>query len=134
MPFAPGDAYEETFSISQEEVNAFAQLSGDTNPIHTDPDFAAGTVFKRTVVHGMFVAAVFSRVMGAKFPGYGSVYLSQTLDFKRPVYPGEECKVRVQIEEIDAKGRARLSTTISYATNGKLAVSGEAWALLPKSE
>jgi acyl dehydratase len=70
--------------------------------------------------------------MGATFPGYGSIYLSQTLDFKRPVYPGETYRVAVKIEEIDPKGRARLATTITHDGTGKVVLSGEAWALLPK--
>ncbi len=133
MPFQVGDHYEETFSISQEEVNEFARLSGDTNPVHVDAAFAATTIFKKPVVHGIFVASVFSRIMGAKFPGYGSIYLSQTLDFKRPVYPGETYRVEVKIAEIDPKGRARLATTIAHAESGKVVLNGEAMALLPKN-
>ena len=83
---AVGDQFSTELFFSQQDVIAFARISGDANPLHLDPDFAAQTLFKRPIMHGMLSASVFSRVLGMDFPGPGTVYLSQSLEFKAPMY------------------------------------------------
>ncbi len=95
-----GDYYERTVGYSQEQVNAFAALSGDDNPIHLDADFAATTPFKKPIVHGMLSASVFSNMVATEWPGQGTVVLKMQLDFKRPMYPAQEYIARITVEEL----------------------------------
>ncbi len=80
------DTHRYAFRFSQADVIAFAQVTGDNNPLHLDAEFAAQTPFKRPIIHGMLGASVFTKVLGTEFPGYGSVYLGQTLEFLRPMF------------------------------------------------
>ncbi|MNE69821.1 (R)-specific enoyl-CoA hydratase [compost metagenome] len=108
------------------EVNAFAGLSEDFNPLHLDPAFAASTVFERPIVHGMLLASLFSGLLGQKLPGEGSVYLGQSLSFKQPVFVGDEVTAEVEIIALrDDKPIATLATRI-LTQNGAIAVTGEA--------
>jgi acyl dehydratase len=132
MPPLPQTVYRHAFTISQAEVEAFAQVTGDHNPIHLDAAFAQTTVFKRPIVHGMLGASVFSRVLGTEFPGPGSIYLGQTLQFKRPLYAGEPYEAVFTVLETDpAKRRAVIQTQIFQAETGKIAVEGQAEVLYP---
>jgi len=121
-----GDTYEMPFSLTQQQVNAFAELSGDKNPVHIDEAFAANTSFKKPIVHGIFSAAIFSRILGTIFPGDGTIYLGQTLQFKRPVYPGEEYQARVEVVSLDGRNSATISTTLTHTATGKVVIDGEA--------
>lgn len=119
------DTYETSFSITQEEVNQFAAICGDKNPVHLDAEYAAETPFKRPIVHGMFSAAFISRVMGMEFPGEGTIYLSQNLDFKRPVFPDETYEIKCEIIEVlEGKSIAKISTQIFETKRGKIVVDG----------
>jgi 3-hydroxybutyryl-CoA dehydratase len=121
-----GDTYEMPFSLSQEQVNAFAELSGDKNPVHIDAAFAANTSFKKPIVHGIFSAAIFSRILGTIFPGDGTIYLGQTLQFKRPVYPGEDYQARVEVVSLDGRNSATIATVLTHVATGKAVIEGEA--------
>lgn len=122
-----GDNYVTNFSFTQDQVNAFAELTGDTNPIHIDPEFAANTPFKKPIMHGFLSASIFSRVLGTEFPGNGSVYLSQTMDFLRPMFVDEEYVANFEITEIDSRRKtAIIKTTITSTANNKITVKGEA--------
>ena len=85
-----GDTYQTEFTISQEQVNQYAVLSGDNNPLHIDAAYAATTNFKSPIVHGIFTSGIISRVLGTEFPGEGTFYLGQQLDFKRAIYPDKK--------------------------------------------
>ena len=128
-----GDTYTSKFTITQEQVNAFAQLSGDDNPIHIDQEFAANTPFKQTIVHGIFSASVFSKVLGTEFPGHGSIYLGQKLEFKRPVFPSKEYEARFEITETrEGKHTAVVSTQVFELERGKIVIDG--WAEMMNKE
>ncbi len=128
-----GDTYTSKFTITQEQVNTFAELSGDDNPIHIDQEFAANTSFKQTIVHGIFSASVFSKVLGTEFPGHGSIYLGQKLEFKRPVFPGKEYEARFEITETrDGKHTAIVSTQVYELERGKIVIDG--WAEMLNKE
>ncbi|MEP2024128.1 MAG: MaoC family dehydratase [Reichenbachiella sp.] len=115
-----GDTYETEFNISQEQVNAFAELSGDKNPLHIDSEFAATTNFKSPIVHGIFTSAVISKVLGMEFPGPGTFYLSQKLDFKRAIYPGKRYMAKFEIIEIrEGKHIAVISTQYFETETGR---------------
>jgi 3-hydroxybutyryl-CoA dehydratase len=80
-------------TITEADVASFVALSGDKNPLHTDPVYAARTEFERPVVHGMLLGALCSALVGVHLPGKRALYLGQTLNFKKPVYPGDTLMV-----------------------------------------
>lgn len=96
-----GDAYEDRVTFSQEDVILFSQITGDTNPIHIDQEFASKSVFGRLVVHGMYAGCSFSRVLGTIFPGKGSINLYREFTFIRPVFVNEEYTMFFKIVGID---------------------------------
>ena len=126
-----GRAAERTRTVTTADIAAFAEVSGDHNPVHLDNAFAQTTPFKGVIAHGMLSAAWISAMLAGELPGPGSIYLSQTLSFRRPVRPGDEVVSRVEVTAIDReKGRVTLATT---CTVGGMAVSeGEAVVLAPK--
>lgn len=116
-----------TIRFTQEQVNQFAMLSGDANPLHLDAAYAATTPFKRPIMHGILGAALFSKAMGMDFPGPGTVYLSQSLAFKRPMFVETDYTVALQVTEHEpAKHTATLLTEIKDASTGKVCTTGEA--------
>lgn len=120
-----GMYYEEIFSFSQEDVNMFCKLSGDNNPIHHDSDFASKTIFKTPIVHGLLSGSIFSKIIGTKFPGPGSIYLSQNLKFHKPVYVNEKYLARLKIKDIFAE-KITLSTFVLLHNVHTKIISGEA--------
>ena len=125
-----GDTYQEIFSFSQADVEAFANVSGDHNPIHLDAEVAAQTVYKQPIIHGMLGASVFSRLIGMEFPGEGTVYLNQTLQFKRPMYPDKEYRAELTILEVEERRqRARIETKIIQVEDEKPVLVGEAYVM-----
>lgn len=127
-----GETYIHSFTITQAQVNAFAEVSGDNNPLHLNAEYAAETVFKKPIIHGMFGASIISCVLGTKFPGEGAVYLKQGLEFMRPMYVDVAYEARFIVKEIDEKGRATLQTDIYDQVTGKICTRGEATVMLPK--
>ncbi len=122
-----GDTYSTTFSITQDEVTRFAEVCGDKNPLHLDANYAANTPFKSPIVHGMFSASIISKVLGMEFPGEGTLYLSQNLDFKRPIYPDKNYEVKCEITETqEGKHIATISTKIFETERGKIVLDGVA--------
>ncbi len=121
-----GQKYTHSFSYSQEQVNEFARVTGDNNPVHLDEEFASKSIFKRRIAHGMLGASILSKVFGTLFPGNGTIYLNQTLNFLRPMYVEEEYEAVFEVKElIIDKNRAIISTTI-INNEGKSVLSGEA--------
>jgi len=122
-----GQTYSHDFKFSQDEVNRFAEVTGDKNPVHINPEFAANTIFKKPIMHGMLGASLFSKVFGVLFPGEGTIYLKQSLNFLRPMYVDNnyiaEFKV---IEIIKDKNRAIVETVIKDKDTGKVCTTGEA--------
>lgn len=120
-----------TRTVDEQDLVAFAAVTGDTNPVHLDEAYAATTPFKTRIAHGMLSAGYISAVLGTTLPGPGAVYLSQTLNFKRPVKIGDAVVTTATITALDdAKGRATLATHCSV--NGKTVVEGEAVVMVPR--
>ena len=113
------------FSFSQQDVTDFARVTGDNNPVHLDEEFASKTIFKSRIMHGMLGACVFSKVFGTLFPGEGTIYLSQSVNFLKPMYVDVIYEAHFEVMEILEKNRARISTTI-LTNEGKKVVVGEA--------
>ena len=88
-----GDSASFERSFSEKDVDDFAKLSGDSNPLHTDEAYAKTTKFKRRIVHGMLVGSLCSALVGMQIPGKRCLYLSQTLDFRKPVFIGDKLTV-----------------------------------------
>ncbi|MFY7825707.1 MAG: MaoC family dehydratase [Flectobacillus sp.] len=91
------------FSFTQDDVILFAKVSGDHNPLHLDAEFAATTQFKRPIIHGALASSIFSKVMGTEFPGFGSVYLKQVSEFKRPMFVDTDYEAVFTVVNIDEK-------------------------------
>jgi acyl dehydratase len=113
------------FSFSQQDVADFARVTGDNNPVHLDEEFASKTIFKTRIMHGMLGACVFSKVFGTLFPGEGTIYLSQSVNFLKPMYVDVIYEAHFEVMEILEKNRARISTKI-LTNEGKKVVVGEA--------
>ena len=129
----PGDQYVHSFSFTQEEVNKFAALTGDNNPIHLDENYAAQSAFKKPIIHGFLGGSIFSKVLGTLFPGDGTIYLSQTMDFKRPMFVNEKYEAIFTVKEIfPAKNRALIAAIIKDKNSGKEIISGEALVMNKK--
>ncbi len=121
------DTYETEFSFSQEEVNQFAELTGDKNPLHLDAEFASKTLFKKPIMHGILSVSVFSKILGMEFPGEGTIYMGQSLEFKRPMYVDEVYRAVCEVVETNLdRNIAIVSTKVFDAETNKLTVSGKA--------
>ena len=126
----PGDKASRTQTISDEMIRSFADLTGDTNPVHLDDTYAAGTRFGRRIAHGMIAAGLISATLANDLPGPGTVYLSQTLQFKAPVYPGDTITATVEVKSVRSdKPIVTLSTVCSNQEN-KVVLEGEAVVLV----
>ena len=126
-----GRSAERRHVVTTDDIRAFAEVSGDHNPVHLDAAFAETTPFKGVIAHGMLSGAYISALIAGELPGAGTIYLQQSLSFRRPVRPGDEVVTTVTVSAIDAdKGRVTLSTVCTVA--GKPVVEGEAVVLAPK--
>ena len=122
-----GQTYSHDFKFTQEEVNRFAEVTGDKNPVHLDAEFAAKTVFKKPIMHGMLGASLFSKVFGVLFPGEGTIYLKQSLSFLRPMFVDVDYEAVFTVKEVNKeKHRAIVETTIKDKATGAVCTSGEA--------
>jgi 3-hydroxybutyryl-CoA dehydratase len=117
-------------TVTDADIVLFAGVSGDTNPVHLDADYAAGTQFKERIAHGMLTAAFISAVLGARMPGPGSIYLSQTLRFKAPVRIGDTVTAEARVTAIDA-GRRRVTLATVCRVGDTVVVEGEALVMVP---
>jgi len=126
-----GDSAEFTKVFSEEDVTLFAGITGDNNPIHTSRDFAADTRFRQRIAHGLLTAGTISAAIGMKLPGPGCIYLSQTLEFKAPVFLGDEITARVEIVEVVSGKRLRMRTRC-FNQDKVLVIDGEAMIVPPR--
>jgi 3-hydroxybutyryl-CoA dehydratase len=126
-----GRTAERTHVVTAEDIDRFAEVSGDFNPLHMDEAYAAQTPFKSRIAHGMLSGAYISAALAGELPGAGSVYLSQSLNFKRPVRIGDEVLTRIRIESID-EARARLTISTVCKVRNKTVTDGEAIVLVPR--
>ncbi len=118
-------------TITDDDVQTFAGLSGDINPVHLDDDFAAGTIFKKRIAHGFLTGSLFSTALGTKLPGPGCIYLSQGLKFRAPVYIGDEVVATVRITAIDPE-KARVTLACDCSVNGKTVLEGDAVVMVDR--
>jgi len=120
-----GQSAERSHVVSEADISAFAEVSGDFNPVHMDEAFAATTRFQGRIAHGMLSATYISAVLGETLPGHGAIYVSQTLSFRRPVRIGDEVTARVTVTALDAD-KARVSLDTVCLVGGKPVIEGQA--------
>lgn len=125
-----GDTASRTQTISDEMIRTFAELTGDTNPVHLDDAYAAGTRFGRRIAHGMIAAGLISATLANDLPGPGTVYLSQTLQFKRPVFPGDTITARIEVKNVRTDKPIVTLSTICINQENKVVLEGEAVVLV----
>lgn len=126
MRFNIGDSAEITKRIDETDIQTFADLTGDHNPVHLDDAFARTTPFKRRIAHGMLTASLISSVLASKLPGEGSIYLGQTLQFVAPVFPGDEITARVTVKQIREDKPIVKLETICLNQHSEVVIRGEA--------
>jgi 3-hydroxybutyryl-CoA dehydratase len=120
-----------TRTVSEADIVAFAEVTGDTNPVHLDEAYAAATRFGGRIAHGMLAAGFISAVLGVDLPGPGAIYLSQSLRFRRPVRIGDTVEAKATVSAIDgAKAQVTLETVCTVA--GKVVVDGEAVVMVSR--
>jgi len=120
--FKVGDTTTEKVMFSKQEVTAFVQLIGDPNPVHLDEEYAKNSYFKRLPVQGMHAGSVFSRVIGASFPGEGSINMYREFTFIRPVFMDEEYTMTFRVVEIDKDTHVGTIKCRLINPNGKVCV------------
>ncbi|HLV16396.1 MAG TPA: MaoC family dehydratase [Pseudomonas sp.] len=120
-------------TVGEKDIQLFAAMSGDRNPVHLDPEFAAGTIFKERIAHGMFSGALISAAVACTLPGPGTIYLGQTMKFTRPVKFGDTLTVQLEILEKLPKFRVRIATRVVNQRD-EIVVDGEAEILAPRSQ
>lgn len=118
-------------TVREADLEAFAAITGDCNPVHMDAEFAARTMFKERISHGMLTASYMSAVFGMKLPGPGAIYISQTLNFRRPVKIGDTITATASVLELfPERNRVRFLCNCMNQT-GKAVVEGEAIMMVP---
>jgi acyl dehydratase len=126
-----GDSASRTKIFSDEDVRAFAQISGDANPVHLDDDYAAGTRFGKRLVHGILTSGLISAVLGTQLPGPGSIYIQQTLNFRAPVFIDDTITATVTLTKLREGKPIATFETICTNQDGITVIDGEALLLLP---
>lgn len=119
--------------VTDEDIEMFAQVSTDRNPVHLDDEYAQDTIFEGRIAHGMLTAGLISAVIGEQLPGHGTVYMGQTLKFLGPVRPGDMVEAEVEVIGIDYAKR-RLQLDCRCRVDGKKVLVGEATVLAPTAK
>lgn len=130
MALKVGDTDSVTKTITDDDIRAYAQLTGDNNPVHLDEAFARTTRFGRRIAHGMLSAGLISAVLANKLPGTGTVYLSQSLSFVAPVYPGDTITARVTVTRVREDKPIVTLETLCTNQRDETVIRGEAVVLV----
>ena len=117
-------------TITETDLRNFSGVSGDTNPMHLNEEYAKQTVFKGIIVHGMLTASLISAIIGTKLPGPGCIYMGQTLKFLAPVYVGETVYAVATVKELNAE-KQRVTLTTQCIVKDKVVIDGEALIKVP---
>jgi 3-hydroxybutyryl-CoA dehydratase len=130
MKFKPGDTASLSRIIGDEQIRAFADATGDRNPLHLDEEFAKETRFGRRIAHGMLSASLISAVIASEMPGQGSIYLGQTLQFVAPVFPGDTVTARVTVSAIREDKPIIELETVCMNQRDEVVITGKATVLV----
>ncbi len=126
-----GQTAEMSRVVGAADIEAFAEVSGDINPVHLDEAYAKTTTFGERIAHGMLSGAYISAILGTRLPGPGCIYLSQSLRFRRPVRIGDLVVARVTVKTLD-EGRGHVTLDTACEVGGKTVVDGEALVIAPR--
>lgn len=121
-----GDIARSTREIIESDLVEFARISGDSNPIHLDDGYAAKTVFKRRVAHGLFLGSFISALIASKMPGEGAIYLKQSLSFKSPAFLNDVIITEIEILELNEEKNSLLLKTTCKTNEDRVVIIGEA--------
>lgn len=123
----PGDEYRHTFSYTQDDVDGYARISGDTNPLHIDKEAGKNSMFGRNIIHGFLGASIFTRIFGALWNVDGHVYLSQSIRWLKPMFTDEAYEAVVTVKEIfPEKHRVLYDCAVYDRKTGEQTITGEA--------
>jgi 3-hydroxybutyryl-CoA dehydratase len=117
-------------TITERDIEMFAEVSTDRNPVHLDDDYARDTIFAGRIAHGMLTAGLISAVIGEQLPGHGSVYLGQSLKFMAPVRPGDTVRAEVKVTAVD-NAKRRVTLDCACSVGDRVVLKGEALVLAP---
>lgn len=126
-----GDKFSKSTLVTEEMINGFAKYTRDNNPVHLDEQFASKTIFKKRIAHGFLVGSFISAVLGNDFPGNGTIYLSQSMKFRAPVFINDEVTVEMEVVDFPKPERVLLKTNC-LNQNGEVVIEGEAFIIPPK--
>ncbi|TWH76655.1 acyl dehydratase [Azomonas agilis] len=129
----PGMKAQYSKTIEERDLILFAEVSGDHNPLHLDPEFAAKTIFKGRIAHGMLSGSLISAAIACKLPGPGSIYLGQSLTFTHPARIGDTLTVELEVLEKLPKFTVRIATRV-LNQSGTVLVEGEAQVMAPRKQ
>lgn len=122
-----GDSFKHKFSYTQEDVNLYAKVSGDTNPLHIDEQAGKESMFGRCIIHGFLGASVFTKIFGALWYNDGHVYLDQSMKWLRPMFVDTEYEAEIVVKEIfPEKNRIKYECSVYDVTTGEKTITGEA--------
>lgn len=127
-----GDSEQIQKKVTERDINQFAEITGDKNPVHLDEKYAKNSIFKNKVAHGMLTASLFSNILGNKFPGNGTIYLKQSLTFCKPVYVNEMITAKIIVKDINYDKQQVLFETFCYNEKNEIVIKGEALVMPPK--
>lgn len=128
-----GDTATYSRTLTEDELVLFARVSGDVNPVHLDRDFAADSMFKERIAHGMWSGSLISAALATVMPGPGTIYLEQSLSFRRPVVLDDTLTVRLTVLSKEAKERVVIGCVVTNQ-DGKEVVTGEAKVIAPSAK
>ena len=126
-----GMAHETITVIDEGKINAFAEISGDFNPVHTDAEYAAESMFGKRIAHGALSASLISAILGNDLPGPGAIFAELNMRFRKPAFIDDEVTARAEVSEINEKN-GRIKMKVSCMVNGKAIIRGEAGVVVPK--
>lgn len=126
MNFSIGDKASINKIFSFDDVSTFSKLTGDINPVHLNADYAKNTIFEKPIVHGFLFASLISALIANDLPGPGSIYLHQELNFKKPLFHGEEVTATVEIIEIKIEKKIFVLSTKCFKGEEVLILDGKA--------
>ncbi len=120
-------------TVTDRDIEMFAEVSTDHNPVHLDDAYAQDTIFEGRIAHGMLTAGLVSAVIGEQLPGHGTIYMGQNLKFLAPVRPGDTVRAEVEVIDIDY-GKRRVKLDCRCLVGGKKVLVGEATVLAPSAK